>query len=157
MSIGDRARYNALRLLRHRAPFVVLVCALSLGGCAMFGSGGKLFASSSETASNAPLSDPLLEGSGLSGNDLIAIGNALGTDVASPAESRLWENPAEGTGGRLIDVTDIPAPDYGLCRSFVTTVNAPTGLFLMSGIGCRRPDGNWVVDGIAPAETTEAA
>lgn len=116
-----------------------------------------MFASSSETASNDPLRDPLLEGSGLSGNDLIAIGNALGTEVAVPTDQRIWENPAEGTGGRLIDVTDVPAPQNGLCRSFVTTVNAPTGLFLMSGIGCRRENGSWVVDGIAPAAPTEAA
>lgn len=111
-----------------------------------------MLAASDTTASTEALTDPILADTGLNPGDLKALAGSLGAAGPGSGTDRTWANLEEGTSGRLSEVADVPVPSGGLCRSFVTTVNAPNGLFLMSGIGCRRADGSWVIDGLAPAE-----
>ncbi|MDQ0317336.1 RT0821/Lpp0805 family surface protein [Amorphus orientalis] len=155
MSIDACARYIAPRARRHRTHVAVLVSCVTLGGCAFFGGSETMLAASDTTASVAAQPDPLLAETGLDTADLDALAFSLGSDPLTPEAERTWSNPEAGTTGRLIEVTDVPAPSGGLCRSFVTSVNAPSGLFLLSGIGCRREDGNWVIDGLAPATSAQ--
>lgn len=143
------APYIALAGRRHRTPAVLVACAVGLGGCGMFGSGQAMLAGNDVTGSAPPAVDQLAESSGLKQGDLEALALALGEDPIGPDAARTWENAAQGTGGRLVDVTDVPGPDGHLCRTFTTTVNAPTGLSLLTGIGCRRADGVWAIDGLA--------
>ncbi|WP_018698593.1 RT0821/Lpp0805 family surface protein [Amorphus coralli] len=153
------ARYIALRRPRHPAAAMAVAVCVALGGCGMFGPRTAMLAGNDVTGSVEPQVEQLAESSGLKEGDLAALALALGEDAAGPDTGRTWNNAAQGTGGRLVDVTDVPGPDGHLCRTFTTTVNAPTGLSLLSGIGCRRAGGVWVIDGLAtgPGSVPEAA
>lgn len=145
-------RYIAPPRGRHPVWMGLVVACVALGGCGMMGPRGEaMFAANDVTASAPSASVALAESSGLKQGDLAALALALGRDADGPedVQARIWDNPAQGTGGRLIDVADVPGPDGHLCRTFKTTVNAPDGLSLLTGIGCQRPDGQWGIDGVA--------
>ncbi|MGX1309079.1 surface antigen [Amorphus suaedae] len=144
-------RYIAPPRRRHPAWMALLASCVVLGGCGIMGPRGEAMFAANEPTGSAEATEALAESSGLKRGDLAALAMALGRDAAGPddAEARVWDNPAQGTGGRLIDVADVPGPDGHLCRTFKTTVNAPGGLSLLTGIGCRRPDGEWAIDGVA--------
>jgi surface antigen len=128
----------------------MLAACVALGGCGMMGPRGEaMFAGNDVTGSTVAATEALAESSGLKAGDLAALALALGRNADGPDDARIWDNPAQGTGGRLVDVADVPGPDGNLCRTFTTTVNAPEGLSLLTGIGCRRPDGAWGIDGVA--------
>lgn len=144
-------RYIALPRRFQPARVAMVVACVALGGCGMMGPRSDAMFAGNDVTASVSATDALAESSGLKTGDLEALALALGRDADGPddADARIWDNPAQGTGGRLIDVADVPGPDGHLCRTFTTTVNAPEGLSLLTGIGCRRADGQWGIDGVA--------
>lgn len=134
------------RVTRLCAPVLVSIC---LAGCTAslglpLGPDGDL-----DTASTigTPVGAATARDSGLTPGDLASIGSALGLGVEGPL---MWANPQSGAQGRVTNVASISDPDGTPCRSFDTTINAVDGLRAMHGIACRRADGAWTVDGLAP-------
>lgn len=142
-------RYIALSRRFQPAGMAMLVACVALGGCGMLGPRGEAMFAGNDVTASASATEALAESSGLKAGDLEALALALGRDPGGPEDGRVWNNAAQGTGGRLVDVADVPGPDGHLCRTFTTTVNAPEGLSLLTGIGCRRADGLWGIDGVA--------
>lgn len=134
------------RVSRLCAPVLVSIC---LAGCTAslglpLGPDGDL-----DTASTigTPVGAAMARDSGLTPGDLASIGSALGLGGEGPL---MWANPQSGAQGRVTNVASISDPDGTPCRSFDTTINAVDGLRAMHGIACRRADGAWTVDGLAP-------
>jgi len=144
--------YSALRRARYpHGALLALLVAMQVGGC----SGLTLpFGDDSVAVTGATERTPQFAvASGLTDEDLIAIGSALRrADERRSVDDVTWANPVSGSEGRIIRFARVVGPGGSECRSFSTVVNQVDGVRAVTGIACRGAGGPWTVEGLAPMD-----
>jgi surface antigen len=148
-------------------PAVMLALAFGLGGCAVSGPLGSMFAKQSKDEARAyasedvtgsiaaPAATPVsVSTAGLpSETDLVfarmAIVDVLkrGTrEISSP-----WENPSSGAHGTVTPIASVYTKDGATCRDFLASYVHRQGTeSWMQGEACRAKQGAWEVKSLRP-------
>ena len=144
--------YSAPRRTRYpHGALLALIVAVQVGGCSgltlPFGDEPVAVTGTTERTPQFAAS------SGLTDEDLIAIGSALHrADERRSVDDVTWANPASGSEGRITRFARVVGPGGSECRSFSTVVNQVDGVRAVTGIACRNADGPWTVEGLAPMD-----
>jgi len=135
---------------------MVLVVALTSGGCSFSYQLGSLFGNDEKpeaTSSIAPPGDPAKGMTELPPEGDLAYARAAATEVLAQGDkqpSAHWENPATGARGMVTPLANSYTQDGLQCRDFLASYVREGNEAWLQGAACKARQGKWEVRSLKP-------
>lgn len=138
------------RIFRARDAFAGCLTALALGGCSVSVPLSPFSKSGDDVTGSISKPNPLSRA--LDSEDWRRAKAALSTalDPQGNGETVNWDNPQSGAKGSFVAVAQAYPSDDGICRAFISTVNAKEAGESLQGTACRDKLGDWTLSNVRP-------